>query len=294
MKSFGDGSKLYQRRAKQTLPLLVARAKACRTFTYGQLARLMNMPNPRNLNHVLGAVGHELEALSHKWNEPIPPIECIVLNKADKTPGRGIGFHMPVEKFKRLAPLAKKQIVRNLLSEIWGFTKWDLVLQHFHLKAAAPSPLLEELITEAAKYGRAGGESEEHRLLKEYVAKNPHALGLPKKAPLIEHCLSSADQIDVLFKYDEEWVGVEVKGIHSADSDIFRGVFQCVKYQAILEAEQKLRGQTVNCRVLLVLGGKLPEILRSVVELLEIDVREHVKIPEAVSTIKAKKAAGGR
>ena len=57
---FRDGSKLFRKRAKQALPLLVAQAKAENTITYGLLAREMENPNPRNLNYVLGALGHEL------------------------------------------------------------------------------------------------------------------------------------------------------------------------------------------------------------------------------------------
>ena len=36
---FRDGSKLFRKRAKQALPLLVAQAKAENTITYGLLAR---------------------------------------------------------------------------------------------------------------------------------------------------------------------------------------------------------------------------------------------------------------
>jgi hypothetical protein len=290
MKRFGNGSKLYQRRAKLALPLLVARAKACRTFTYGQLAKLLDMPNPRNLNDVLGAVGHELEALSRNWKETIPPIECIVLNKTKKTPGRGIGFHMPVEKFNKLASLAKKQVIRDLLIDIWGYTKWDSILQHFELLPAALDFRLEELARKAS-YGKAGGESQEHLLLKQYIARHPHILGLPKTAADIEYSFSSADQIDVLFRYDAEWVGAEVKSINSDESDILRGIFQCIKYRALLEAEQKFKRQTVSSRVFLVLGDKLPDILRDLVELLEVDVRENVAVPNIFTAQEMTKAA---
>ena len=91
-KGFGDGSKLYQKRAKQALALLVAQAKAENTITYGLLAREMDMSNPRNLNNVLGAIGDELKNLSHRWREKIPPVNCLVVNKHNRTPQRGIGF----------------------------------------------------------------------------------------------------------------------------------------------------------------------------------------------------------
>ena len=89
-KGFGDGTKLYQKRARQALPLLVAQAKAENTITYGLLAREMEMPNPRNLNSVLGAIGDELKNLGRIWKEKIPPINCLVVNKQNRTPLRKI------------------------------------------------------------------------------------------------------------------------------------------------------------------------------------------------------------
>lgn len=114
---------------------------------------------------------------------------------------------------------------------------------------------------------------------------------MPKTAPAIEYSFLSSDQIDVLFKYDGEWVGTEVKSINSAESDILRGIFQCLKYRALVEAEQKFKRQTVSYRVLLVLGGKLPDVLRDLIELLEVDVRENVAVPNSFTAQKMHRAA---
>lgn len=292
-RGFQNGSKLYQQRAKLALPLLVARAKAHSTFTYGQLARQIGMPNPRNLNHVLGAIGRELQGLSREWKEEVPPIQCIVINKTKKTPGRGIGFHMPVAQFKQLPPLAKKRVLQMLHSRIWDYQKWETVLKYFRLTWAAPDKEIEE-IAQKARYGKAGGEGDEHRLLKEYIAKSPYVLGLPKTGAMIEYAFPSGDEIDVMFKYQDQWIGVEVKGAASEDVDIMRGIFQCVKYQALIEADQKFQKQTVNGRVMLVLGGRLPVSLRDLVELLEIDIREGIGIPTGFTFHQTAKAASAR
>jgi hypothetical protein len=45
-----DGEKLYQERARLTLPYLVRQAKAGQTIYYSDLAKEINIPNPRNLN----------------------------------------------------------------------------------------------------------------------------------------------------------------------------------------------------------------------------------------------------
>lgn len=52
-----SGDKLYQERARATLPLLVRQAHAGSPIRYGELAAELGMPNPRNLNYVLGSIG---------------------------------------------------------------------------------------------------------------------------------------------------------------------------------------------------------------------------------------------
>src|SRR5438105_3499435 len=113
-KGFGDGSKLYQKRAREALALLVAQAKAENTITYGLLAREMEMPNPPNLNNVLGAIGDELRNLGRIWKQRIPPINCLVVNHQNRTPQRGIGFHMPAKKFKKLSRSRQEEVLHDL------------------------------------------------------------------------------------------------------------------------------------------------------------------------------------
>ncbi len=73
------GEKLYQKRARKALPILVRQAKAEQPIYYSDLAEELNMPNPRNLNYVLGAVGNSLKKLEKKWKEEIPLINVIVI-----------------------------------------------------------------------------------------------------------------------------------------------------------------------------------------------------------------------
>jgi len=68
--------------------------------------------------------------------------------------------------------------------------------------------------------------------------------------------------LDVFFELPEQWVCVEVKGKQSPKQDILRGIFQCVKYKAVLEARchyQQNGGKLPRVRVVLVLGSGLPQ-----------------------------------
>ncbi len=58
---FIEGKKLYQERARKALPLLVRQALANQPILYSDLAQELDMPNPRNLNYVLGSIGYTLQ-----------------------------------------------------------------------------------------------------------------------------------------------------------------------------------------------------------------------------------------
>ncbi len=90
--NFLEGEKLYQERARLTLPYLVRQAKAGQTIYYSDLAKEIDIPNPRNLNYVLGAIGNALIELGKKTESEIPPIQCVVINKQQELPGEGVGW----------------------------------------------------------------------------------------------------------------------------------------------------------------------------------------------------------
>ena len=261
-KGFGDGKKLYQKRALESLPLLVRQAKANQPIFYSDLAAEMEMPNPRNLNFVLGAVGGEMKNLAARLGKKIPPIQCLVINKHDGMPGNGIGWFIHDKKqFKNLPTLEKRRIMDAMLSDIFIFPDWDVVLGHYGLEPVeivSGSALLKDSKEAVRRYG-SGGEKEPHRELKEYIARNPQLFGLPVGlVGKMEYPFPSADCLDVLFQNGDEWVGVEVKGPTSDDLDLSRGLFQCVKYQALMEAEQKLLQRGINCRMVLAISRRLP------------------------------------
>ncbi len=115
-----SGTKAYQVRAREALPLLVRQAEAGAPIFYSDLAEELGMPNPRNLNYVLGSIGQSLELLSKVWKVKVPPIQCLVVNKSTGLPGEGIGwFLVKKEKTNRTATLvvsweSPTKVFRNL------------------------------------------------------------------------------------------------------------------------------------------------------------------------------------
>jgi len=271
-----QGDKLYLQRAKEILPYLVRQAKAGQHIFYSDLAQEIGIPNPRNLNYPLGAIGRALKKLGKTTNQDIPQIQCLVINKNTRLPGEGIGWFISKSDYKKLTKSQKEQLVNSVLAKIYVFQKWEWVLQQLQLK-----PLVMDIrstIENLKNVKGNHGESKFHLDFKNFIANNPTVIGLPDKIiGKTEHKLMSADIIDVVFNHDNTEIGVEVKSKISNDDDILRGIFQCVKYKHLIEAEQKLENKQPDSRVILALEGQLPEKLIAVKNILGIEVIDKIK-----------------
>ncbi len=230
------------------------------------------MPNPRNLDYVLGSIGQSLNRLSKAWKSKIPPIQCLVVNKTTGLPGEGIGwFLVKKEDFGALPLRQKRAIVEAELQEVFSYSRWQEVLKVLELKPTASdfTPFVSK-----ATGGFGGGESEDHKALKAYVAQNPKVIGLGANTPkgITEFPLPSGDCLDVSFSSKKVWVAAEVKSSISAEGDIVRGLFQCVKYRAVMEAVLLTESRPQNARALLVLESKFPHSLIPLRNMLGVEV----------------------
>ena len=73
-----------------------------------------------------------------------------------------------------------------------------------------------------------------------------------------EEELLSGDRVDVVYYTDDEILAIEVKSRVSSWEDLQRGIYQCVKYRAVLEAQERWRRAV---RTLLVTESGLPSDL---------------------------------
>ena len=277
-KPLNPDGELYQQRAFAALPILVRQARSGRPITYGDLADELEMPNPRNLNYVLGSLGNALAELSEEWDKPIPKLQSLVVNRSDRLPGQG--FMQAFVDPRQLAgadKAAKRHIVRAMWAETSVFSEWDKVLEHFGAPTAG-SAAPPDLVQRAASYRGSGEESEAHRALKSFVAENPSAIGLRGRFDAaVEHRLPSGDSVDVLLTSRNRRIAVEVKSHLSPIEDVVRGIFQCVKYQAVLEAQLRSTRQQGEAESILVLGRPLDPLLRPLVRSLAIPVADEIQ-----------------
>lgn len=167
------GDKLYQKRARQAFPLLVRQAEARKQIFYSDLADELGMPNPRNLNYVLGCVGGTITHLAKAMRIQIPPIQCLVVNRATELPGEGIGgFMKRWGDFNSFDVQQKRQVVLAAHGEVFAFPKWHEVLAAVDLDPVDQD--YSGLIARATALPvdrRGGGESERHQMMKRYVAQ---------------------------------------------------------------------------------------------------------------------------
>ena len=270
------GDRPYQQRARIALPILVRQAHAGARIYYKELAAELGMSNPRTLNYPLGSIGTALEQLSKEWNDQIPQIQCLVVNHNTGLPGEGVGwFVRNIGEFKGLPLRKRRAIVDAVLAKVVAYPHWNKVLDAFGLKPAATG--YKAVIDSAAKY--RGGESDAHKALKRYVAENPRAVDLPVRAGVgeLEYALPSGDTIDVFFYYASVRTAVEVKSRISDHADIARGLFQCVKYRAVLSASIAAENSDDSADAILVLEGRLPGDLRALRNVLDVRVIDELR-----------------
>lgn len=258
---------------REILPILVDWAKHGYTDrTYSDLNKQIGYKDGRNtsIGHQLGCLSTILEKLSIVTGIDIPTLNGLVCNATTGLPSDG--FEFVKESYKGMSLEEKAKYVRQLNSEAINYKNWDWVLAQLGLKPAI-SVADEEAIRSGKCHGY-GGEGAEHKALKEYVAKHPELIGA-KEIGTNEHILLSADRLDVWFPTSK--IAVEVKPLSSPDEDILRGLFQCVKYKAILDAESAIHGEMSDAKVFLIIAGSLSQSNQEIQRTLGINVIENFK-----------------
>ena len=253
-------------------------------ITYEQLAFRIGRLNKHGVGHghgmgaVLGSMGRLLKGLEIGWGEPIPHIQSLVVKKTGANrglPDDGIKEFWPdYPKLNRAEKEIKAQAEREKVAQFGS--RWNAVLQRLNLPPVAPDP--QEPVQE---FG-AGGESPRHKALKEFIRSRPDLVGVDEGAhAFTEYALPSLDTLDVLFKTRECWTAVEVKSAVSENvvGDYERGLYQVVKYPAILEAMKQDSRFSVpdKITVTLVLESTLPRDLKPLAARLEIKVIEGIQ-----------------
>lgn len=260
------------------IPVMIHWAKTGHNeHTYGDLAHAIGKSKFSGIGHALYFVQQVLDNLSTKSSREIPTLNSLCKNAKTMLPSEGFEFVSP--QYNDLDENGKRVFVKGLDSNAMNFPHWDWVLKELELKEAVP--FTEEQL-EAIKNPRCiyGGEGEEHKILKEYICQHPESINYKDvDFAETEHILPSGDRLDVYFELsDGTHVAIEVKPSISPDQDIARGVFQCVKYYAVMDALRNIECKDYEIKVLLVTAGNFSSQNKELAEELDVEYVENFNI----------------
>ena len=141
--------------------------------------------------HPAGTIGNALIETEEEWGEPIPPLNALVVNQTTGLPDDGVNwflerYYEPDQHVDDMSLDEKRAIVEEIHADIFSYKYWDDLLEEYELTPLKDVLTLEEVdeneISKPSRGGWSGeAESEEHKNLKNFIAKNPEIVGLKKK-----------------------------------------------------------------------------------------------------------------
>jgi hypothetical protein len=250
-----DWGPFGRRIAPLALPIMIQRAREGRPISYGDMAAKIETHHDLPVQFrrgkygsPVGLIGYKLEELSEEWGELLPPLNTIVINAQHGCAGTGgdpLLKNYLNAKGQRFVKSQRKDLHRMARDLVFEYgERWVKVAEACNariLKPASGSTGPGKRF-KPIKPGQGGGEeTKEHRNLKEWVSQNPafvkdYGTFGPGKT---EYQLSSGDRLDVHFGDQNQRLAVEVKPSHAPDLEFQRGIYQVVKYRAVMRAEQE-------------------------------------------------------
>ncbi len=262
---------------------LLPLARHLGTLTYGEVASRLEkkLGIPFVFPTHIGSVAGNLADTLLEYDEDIPLLNVLVV-ATDGFPGKGIDGYFK-DRYGKFTPKQRPKICAKAAQEVYRFHDWDDVYREIFRKKPPKDDAIELSGAEAdgkSPDGRHAGEPESpaHKRLKHYVHDHPSAIGLSKNFDLsdTEFSLLSGDEVDVCFIGRASIALVEVKSRRSNFSDLRRGIYQCVKYRAVMDAQRDQLA--VPIRAILVTEDELPGELLALARRLRVRVK-NVRVP---------------
>ena len=271
--------------ACKMLPVLIYWAeRSTKPHTYGELSKEVGHRTDQ-IGSVLGLIDDIFKELRKlKRFKELPTLNCLVVNKTTMLPSNG--FSYVSHNYESLSDEEKSQEMESKNRDAYNYKKWNEILKILELKPYMPKDnSSDENTIRKGKYTHHSSEGKKHKALKEYIYNHPEVIGL-KNVSLrsMEYTLLSGDRLDVYFQLkDGTQVAVEIKSEISDNADILRGIYQCVKYEAVLKAERCVhcaKGNHYPVKEILVLEGQMPMEKASVASLLNVSYKDNIKPQE--------------
>lgn len=232
---------------------LIAAAKDRGTVTYGHAKRRLEKECGFStifsamMGHPAGAAMDAVLAV----DGDAPLLNVLLVQQEDGMPGRGAGYYL--DQHFNINGLAHKNARKQrrdewrtcferAAAEVYDYPNWDGLYKTVYGRAYRPDTQATQRKSgkdgsekDGLPRGR-GGEGKNHKALRLWVQKNPATL-LPRLGRVraeTEVELLSGDRVDAVYYAVGKTVAIEVKSRDSNDLDLQRGIYQCVKYRAVL------------------------------------------------------------
>jgi len=213
-----------------------------------------------------------------------PPLNILLVRQGDRLPGAGVGTYVADylrddrfrdPKFRETNIEEWREACERIAPDIYAFKGWNGVYRlafEENLPDFVPPRSREE---DGISQNRTG-EGPRHKSLRLWVKDNPGAIRNSYRdfQTQTEVVLDSADRVDVVYRGPNSTVAIEVKSSDSDDADLRRGVFQCVKYRAVMKAMDLRPDPSITA--ILVTQVSLPDEVRV---LLRRNGIEHFRAP---------------
>lgn len=260
---------------------LVESAQKRNLLTYGEAKERLqdecriSVGYATNLKHI----ADELMKRFHCVDPSLPLITALLVNKGTKLPGHGFRpfiarhFNKPRLYGEDISSPYYRRMCHKAMEQAFDYgRRWNDAYE-----LTFETALLDDEDDRFKHKGRRGkgGEGRHHQKLRHWVFDNPKEIS-PKMRVMdkdMEFPLLSGDRVDVVYHAPMTVLAIEVKPKFCGKGEFVRGIYQCVKYRAVLEAQHIDSKHKVD--VLLVTEERLPKKQRELADRLKIKHSVH-------------------